>query len=270
MARGGTLMRIALLQMAAVPGQVSDNLASIESAAVEAARAGTELLIAPELATVGYGAGDAIRSLAEPRDGAQITRLSAIAAVHGLAIIAGFPERDGGNVYNSAAFTGLQAAPVIYRKSHLYGAYERSLFRPSDPMTTIISWRGIRIGMLICYDVEFPENVRRLALGGADLVAVPTALPTSPNAAFISERMIPVRAFENEIFVAYANHTGQDERFTYAGLSHVVSPDGHTQAIASADQAGLLLAEIRPQKYAASRARNSYLSDLLPRTDGET
>jgi predicted amidohydrolase len=262
MARGGTLMRIALLQMAAVPGQVSDNLASIESAAVEAARAGAELLIAPELATVGYGAGDAIRSLAEPRDGAQITALSSIAAAHGLAIIAGFPERDGDHVYNSAAFTDPHTEPVIYRKSHLYDAYERSLFTPGDPTATIAMWRGIRIGLLICYDVEFPENVRRLALGGADLVAVPTALPTSPNAAFISERMIPVRAFENQIFVAYANHTGQDERFTYVGLSHVASPDGRTQAIASAAQTGIILAEIRPQDYAVSRARNSYLSDL--------
>ena len=261
-------MRIALLQMAAVPGQVADNLASIEQGAAEAARAGAELLIAPELATVGYGAGDMILGLAEPGDGAQIAGLSSIAASNGLAIVAGFPERDGDRIYNSAVFTAPQAEPVIYRKSHLYGAYERSLFTPGDPIATIIPWRGIRIGLLICYDVEFPENVRRLALGGADLAAVPTALPTGPYAAFISERMIPVRAFENELFVAYANHTGQDDRFIYAGLSHVASPDGRTLAAASADQTGIILAEIRPQDYVASLAPNSYLSDLLPRPDG--
>ena len=215
-------MRIALLQMVAMPGRCLRPISPcIARGAAEAARSGAELLIAPELATVGYGAGDVIRGLAEPRDGAQIAGLSAIAAAHGLAIIAGFPERDGDHVYNSAVFTDGDAEPVIYRKSHLYGAYERSLFTPSDPTATIVAWRGIRIGLLICYDVEFPENVRRLALGGADLVAVPTALPNSPNAAFISERMIPVRAFENQIFVAYANHTGHDDRFTYAGLSHV-------------------------------------------------
>jgi 5-aminopentanamidase len=262
-------MRIALLQMAAVPGQVAENLASIARGAAEAARSGAELLIAPELATVGYGAGDAIRSLAEPRDGAQIAGLSAIAAAHGLAIIAGFPERDGDRVYNSAVFTQPQAGPVIYRKSHLYGAYERWLFTPGDPTAIIVPWRGIGIGLLICYDVEFPENVRRLALGGADLVAVPTALPASSDAPFIAERMIPVRAFENQIFVAYANHIGRDDRFIYAGRSHVANPDGQTQAMASADRAGIILAEIRPGDYAASRARNSYLSDLLPpRADG--
>ena len=255
-------MRIALLQMAAVPGRISENLASIARAAAEAAHGGADLLIAPELATVGYGAGAAFRYLAEPRNGAQIASLSAIADSHGLAIIAGFPERDGEHVYNSAAFVGGGAEPVVYRKSHLYGDYERDLFTRGDPTSTIVQWRGLRIGLLICYDVEFPENVRRAVLDGADLVAVPTALPAGPQAGFISERVIQVRAFENQIFVAYANHTGRDDLFTYAGLSHVVGPDGRTLARASADETGLLFAEIRPEDYAASRAANPYLSDL--------
>jgi predicted amidohydrolase len=255
-------MRIALLQMAAVPGRVSENLASIASAAAEAARGGADLLIAPELATVGYGAGDAIRDLAEPHNGAQIASLSAIADTHGIAIIAGFPERDGGHVYNSGAFLGEGAEPVVYRKARLYGDYERDLFTPGDTTSTIVQWCGLRVGILICYDVEFPENVRRVALDGADLVAVPTALPAGPQAGFISERVIQVRAFENQIFVAYANHTSGDDLFTYAGLSHIAGPDGRTLARASANEAGLLFAEIRPEDYTASRAANAYLRDL--------
>jgi predicted amidohydrolase len=77
--------------------------------------------------------------------------------------------------------------------------------------------------------------------------------------------MIPVRAFENRIFIAYANHTGRDERFAYAGLSHIAAPDGGTLAKASATQTGLIFADIRPQDYEASRASNPYLSDLRPR-----
>ncbi|WP_088344168.1 MULTISPECIES: carbon-nitrogen hydrolase family protein [Rhodomicrobium] len=255
-------MRIALLQMSAVPGDVAANLARIAEAAANAARRGAELLIAPELATIGYGAGDGLRDLAEPRDGAQVAGLAAIAAASGLAIIAGFPEQDGAAVYNSALFTDGHAAPVVYRKSHLYGDYERSYFAPGDPVATLAEWRGLKLGMLICYDVEFPENVRRLAVAGADFVAVPTALPVSPEAAFIAKRMIPVRAFENQIFVAYANHTGRDDHFAYAGISHVVAPDGGTLAMASVTEARVIIADIRPGDYLRSRDANAYLRDL--------
>lgn len=258
-------MRIALLQMVAVPGDVAANLASISRAAANAASQGADLLIAPELATVGYGAGTALAELAEPRDGPQLARLAAIAAENRLAIIAGFPERDGGQVYNSAVFTDGAAEPVIYRKSHLYGDYERSIFAPGDPTATTASWRGLKIGLLICYDVEFPENVRRLALQGADLVAVPTALPATGESAFITGPMIAVRAFENQIFVAYANHAGRDGYFAYAGLSHIAAPDGRSLARAPADEATIIAAEIRPADYVASRAVNSYLVDLRPR-----
>jgi predicted amidohydrolase len=255
-------MRVALLQMAAVAGDVPANLAAIAKGAADAAAQGADLLIAPELATVGYGADEAFRELAEPASGAQIAGLSAIARAHGIAIIAGFPEQGGAHIYNSAVFTDGVAAPVIYRKSHLYGDYERAYFTPGDPAATIALWRGLKIGLLICYDVEFPENVRRLALAGADLVAVPTALPTGPYAGFTAERMIQVRAFENQVFVAYTNLTGRDELFTYAGLSHLAAPDGTSLARASADAAGIILADIRPPDYASSRARNPYLADL--------
>jgi 5-aminopentanamidase len=258
------MMRVALLQMSAAPGDVAANMASIARAAAEAANAGADLLIAPELATTGYGTGDAIRDLAEARAGAQLTALSAVAAGSGLAIIAGFAERDGAQIYNSAAFLDGRAEPAVYRKSHLYGDYERGLFTPGDPCAAIVPWRGLKLGMLICYDVEFPENVRRLARAGADLAAVPTALPESPQAAFIALQMIPVRAFENQIFVAYANHCGGDARFAYAGLSHIAAPDGNTLAKASVAEAGIILADIRPQDYAASRAANPYLRDLRP------
>jgi predicted amidohydrolase len=255
-------MRVAVFQMQALPGKVELNLALIEDAAIQAAAGGAELVIAPELATVGYGSGDAIAASAEPRTGRQVTALAAIAAAQRVAIIAGFPEGEGGKVYNSAVFTDGRTEPVIYRKSQLYGEYERAIFAPSEPAATTARVGALIVGMLICYDVEFPENVRRLALAGADLVAVPTALPAVPEATFISERMIPVRAFENQIFVAYANHTGQDDLFAYAGLSHVAAPDGATLAKASRSEIGIMFADVAPEKYATSREINSYIRDL--------
>lgn len=255
-------MRIAALQMQAVTGHVAANLARIEQAAVEAAEKGALLLVAPELAVTGYGAGEMIVDLAEPADGESVRRLGEIARRTGLAIVTGFAERAGDTVYNSALFIEAGKPAVVYRKSHLYGDYERSLFRPEEPSAAIIEFNGLKLGMLICYDVEFPENVRRLAKAGVQAVLVPTALPASDHAALIAQKMIPVRAFENQIFLAYVNHCGADERFAYAGLSGIAAPDGELIAKAGTQKEALLLAKIEPNDYLASAAANSYLADL--------
>ena len=78
----------------------------------------------------------------------------------------------------------------------------------------------------------------------------------------IAGRVIAVRAFENQIFVGYANHVGRDDRFAYAGLSHVAAPDGSTLAKATSTKACIIIAELRPEDYARSRAANTYLRDL--------
>lgn len=255
-------MRIAVLQMHARPGDPAANIERIGQAAREAAAGGADLLIAPELAITGYGAGEAIRALAEPADGPALMRLARISGETGVAIVAGFAEAAEGTVWNSAAFIRGTEPAVVYRKSHLYADYERNLFRPGTPSAVTIQHAGQTLGLLICYDVEFPENVRRLAQAGCTLIAVPTALPQSDHATFIARSMVPVRAFENQVFVAYVNHCGADERFTYAGLSTVAAPDGNV--LASTKDAGeaLLITDIVPADYAASAEQNTYLRDL--------
>lgn len=255
-------MRIALFQMQAASGDVTANLGSIAEAAQKAADNGASLLVAPELALTGYGAGDVIHTLAEPAVGPQITQLEAIAAAHGIAIVAGFAERDGETIYNSAAHVDGKGDRAIYRKSHLFGDYERALFKPAPPMTCLFQHGGLRIGLLICYDVEFPENVRRLALAGVDLVVVPTALPAGSSGTFIAEKMIQVRAFENQLFVAYVNHAGKDENFTFAGLSRLVAPDGSLIIEMSDAEEQLRFADIDPTAREAAMAEYSYLRDL--------
>lgn len=256
-------MRIAALQMHAIAGDGAANVERIAAAAADAASGGAKLLIVPELAVTGYGAGeDAFTRLASPATGEVASRLSAIARDNALAIVAGFAEREGATVYNSALFTDGLGTNAVYRKSHLYGDYERSAFRPGVPASVMVEIGGVRLGMLICYDVEFPENVRRLALAGADLIVVPTALPKGASGTFIAGHMIQVRAFENQVFVAYINHCGADDRFTYAGLSRIAAPDGRLLAEAPAEGETLLFAEIRPDDYARSRAENTYLVDL--------
>lgn len=256
-------MRIAALQMHAIAGDAEANIERIAAAAADAAAGGARLLVVPELAVPGYGAGEmAFGRLASPATGDVATRLGAIARDNALAIVAGFAEQDGTHVYNSALFTDGIGTNAVYRKSHLYGDYERAAFRTAAPASVMVELGGIRLGMLICYDVEFPENVRRLALAGADLVLVPTALPKGSSGTFIANHMIQVRAFENQVFVAYINHCGADDHFTYAGLSRIAAPDGKLLAEAPAEGETLLFAEIRPEDYAKSRAENTYLIDL--------
>jgi predicted amidohydrolase len=257
-------MRIAALQMHAIAGDGEANIERIAAAAADAAAGGATLLIVPELAVSGYGAGETgFAKLASPASGPIAERLGAIARHNAIAIVAGFVEQEGTQSYNSALFTDGIGTNAVYRKSHLYGDYERNAFRPGIPNSVMVELGGIRLGMLICYDVEFPENVRRLALAGADLVVVPTALPKGSSGTFIANHMIQVRAFENQVFVAYVNHCGADDHFTYAGLSRIAAPDGKLLAEAPAEGETLLFAEIRPEDYAKSRAENTYLVDLV-------
>ncbi|WP_211103772.1 carbon-nitrogen hydrolase family protein [Skermanella pratensis] len=254
-------LRLALLQMEALAGDIAANLDRIAAAAEMAAAAGAACLLAPELALTGYGAGAAIRDLAEPADGAQVAGLSAIAARTGVAVVCGFAEAAGGAVYNSAAAVLADGSRHVYRKLHLYGDYEKRLFRPGEAAPAVFPLGGLKAGLLICYDVEFPEMVRHLAASDADLILVPTALPASEHAGFIARSIIPVRAFENQVFVAYANHAGRDAAFAYAGLSGIAAPDGSDLARAPASGPHLLVADIDPAAFGDARAANPYLID---------
>ncbi len=255
-------MKLAGLQMKSVGGDIAANLARIEGGAAEAAAKGATLLVTPELGITGYGAGALIAELAQPADGPIVQQLQRISRTTGIAIIAGFAERDGAAVYNSAACVDGDAEPTVYRKSHLYGDYERTLFTPAAPSTQLFEHEAVTCGMLICYDVEFPENVRRLALAGAEAVLVPTALPAGWSGTFITEHMIQTRAFENQVFVAYVNHCGADAMFSFAGLSCIASPDGQILTKTNSVDESLIFAHVDPQAFAISRAENTYLRDL--------
>ncbi|WP_169544435.1 nitrilase-related carbon-nitrogen hydrolase [Sneathiella aquimaris] len=256
------MMRLAVYQMQAGLANIDRNLEKIEDAARTAAGNNADLLVTPELSLSGYGAGDQMKSLAMNASGAPLKALQRISSAHDIALIAGFPELSGNNVYNSTAFVDGQKEPIIYRKSHLYGDYEKSLFTAEEPKTVKAVLNGIVIGMLICYDVEFPENVRRLALAGVELVLVPTALPAGDYSSFIARKLVPTRAFENQVTLAYANHSGNDGAFEYQGQSVIVGADGTLLAEGVQHDEALLYAEVDPAQYESSKQQNSYLADL--------
>ncbi|MFD7132587.1 carbon-nitrogen hydrolase family protein [Streptomyces sp. NPDC059894] len=255
-------MRTALLQSSGRPGSVAGNLEVLDEAAGRAAAAGAGLLVAPEMFLTGYAIGDDIARLAEPADGDSAAAVADIASRHGLALAYGYPERDGEAVHNAAQLISADGHRLAgYRKTHLFGCFERDRFTPGGQPVVQAELNGLTVGLVICYDVEFPENVRAHALAGTDLLVVPTAQMHPFQ--FVAESVIPVRAFENQMYVAYVNRVGPEGEFEFVGLSTLAGPDGVARARAGRGEE-LVLADADPAFLAASREANPYLRDRRP------
>jgi predicted amidohydrolase len=250
------------------PDPVADrraNLEALDAAAARAAADGAQLLVTPEMYLTGYNLGaDVIAGVAEGRFGESAQAVSRIARKHGIAIVYGYPDLDGDSVvYNAVQLVGADGLPQAnYRKTHLFGEVDRAAFAPGEELVVQADVAGVRVGLLICYDVEFPEAVRAHADAGTQLLLVPTALMRPFE--YVPRQIVPARAIESQLFVAYVNRVGVERDFVYAGESRVVAPDGRELAVAS-DREELLIADVDPADLAASRGVNTYLQDR--RTD---
>ena len=253
------VLRIAGLQTAGTPGDVDANLAELSAAAAEARAGGAELLITPEMFVTGYAVGDRLPELAA-RD--VLGPAAAVAAREGIAILLGAPDPQPEGIYNAAFLLDASGRVVHrHRKSHLFGELDRGMFVAGDIPFGLVELGGVRIAVMICYEVEFPEVVRAAALAGAHLVAVPTA--QMEPFAFIAEQVVRTRAWENQVYVAYVDHDGAEGALTYVGRSSVVAPDA-TVLDAVEHGTRLLFADVDPEVVVAAQAANPYLTDRLP------
>ncbi|SDI49484.1 carbon-nitrogen hydrolase family protein [Pseudomonas panipatensis] len=257
-------MRLALYQCPPGPDDRAGNLRRLREAAQRAASQGADLLVCPEMFVSGYNIGAArVAALAEAAGGSTAAAIATIARDNDLGILYGYPESNpDGAPFNSVQLIDRHGERrANYRKTHLYGDLDRSQFSPSDEAAAVFELDGWKIGLLICFDVEFPEAVRSLALAGADLILVPTANMRPYE--FVAEVLVPCRAYENQVFLAYANFQGVEGELDYCGLSSVVAPDG--QVLARASQAEeLLIADLDPERLAMARAGFSYLKLRRP------
>ena len=138
------------------------------------AASGADLVVTAEMSTTGYHIGARTHELAEPADGPTAARMSALAGETGVALAYGYPEADGGDVYNSVQLIDASGQRrANYRKTHLFGDLDKAWFTPGDEPVVQADVAGVRVGLLICYDVEFPELVRAHALAGTELLVVP-------------------------------------------------------------------------------------------------
>ncbi|KPQ06103.1 MAG: N-carbamoylputrescine amidase [Rhodobacteraceae bacterium HLUCCA12] len=253
----------ALYQGKARPGDPGHNLSVIEWAAAASAAAGARLLVVPELFVSGYRLDDEVMATAEPIDGACVAKLRKIAARHSVALVAGLPERAGTQLFNTAvAIDARGHVAGAYRKIHLFGPDETRIFAPgTDPC--VVEVEGVRIGLAICYDIEFPEMARALVRGGAEMICVPTA-NMHPYVS-VPTTLVRARALENGVPVIYANHCGTCGPLSFTGGSCIVAFDGTDHLRAGAgDDATLLTCEGR-RLFANSEndpLRSTQLADL--------
>jgi predicted amidohydrolase len=187
-----------------------------------------DLLVLPELANSGYmhATPEDLAPYAEDGGGAGpfLAALQTLAAQTGGVIVAGFAEKSANGLYNSAAAVSSTGVIQVYRKTHLF-ADEKGLFLPGDSGFKIFEHRGVRIGMMVCFDWVFPESARTLALKGAQIIAHPANLVLP----FCQQAML-TRSLENAVFSITANRYGLEElgekKLNFTGSSQLADTKG--------------------------------------------
>ena len=248
-------MRLALYQGVSPAGDASAALAAVESTLSAAAAIGARMALFPEAFLPGYGV-ETLES--QPLDGPWCQALRGMARQTGVGLTIGLAERDGNTAYNSALAIGPDGDTLAcYRKIQLWGPRENALYAPGNDYVTF-PFEGRRIGLLICYDIEFPEHTRALVRQGADLILVPTANPRPYQN--VSHYAVTARAMENAVTVAYANYCGTEGAISYSGASVIAGPEGDALALAGTRPA-LLIADI-PDPGEAMERPTEHLIDL--------
>jgi 5-aminopentanamidase len=239
--------RVAVQQLAPVLGDPEANAQLSVAAIREAADAGADVVVLPELMTSGYvfaDATEAARAAIAP-DHAILRAWAGEAARADLVVVGGFAERGAdGNTYNSAAVLDAGGLRAVYRKLHLWDG-EKRRFTPGDALPPVVATRVGRVAVVICYDLEFPELTRAVALGGAQLLAVPTNWPLGPRpeGEHPPETVIAMAtARMNRIAIACADRLGTERGQAWTGGSSIVGVDGWVAA--QTRELGMAIAEV--------------------------
>ncbi|MZQ98221.1 MAG: carbon-nitrogen hydrolase family protein [Acidaminobacter sp.] len=250
--------KIAVIQLKAVQGDPNANLNRAEHFLRKAADSGARLACLPELFYTGYHLdSETFQKLAEPADGHLVQSLSKLARELGIYIIGGYPESTDlpGRLYNSAIFISDQGEVIgNMRKVYAWGQ-EKLKFREGDAFPVYDTPLG-KIGLMICYDVEFPEPARIMALKGAQLIVVPAVWSIPAERRWHVD--LAGNALFNVLYIAGSNPVGDNA----CGCSKVVSPYGEVIAEASKDEEEIVFAQIDLNDILTARSKLPYFNDF--------
>ncbi|MFA6436252.1 MAG: carbon-nitrogen hydrolase family protein [Candidatus Gracilibacteria bacterium] len=210
------------VQLDAILGKVTENLCRAEHYIQKAAKAGVKLLVLPELFSTGYDLKNQTARFAETEKGPTPQFLLQMAKKYGLHLTGSYIEKSRGKPFNTALLVGPKGFIGKHRKVNLWGNEQR-YFKPGNSFKVFKTELGV-MGILICYDADFPESARALALQGAEILLFPTAGTVSFSMFY--GNFIASRAFENGCFLIQANRMGKEGDFVYAGFSRVINPQG--------------------------------------------
>lgn len=240
------MVSVAAVQMKPEFMDVRRNLDKVARLAEQASRAGAKLAVFPECTLTGYGLTEAeARQIAAPIPGPGTEALIQLCRQLKISIMLGTIEIAGnGELFNSALLFDPESLRAHYRKTHLptlgvdrYVTAGRQLV---EPVETVAG----RAGLLVCYDLRFPEPARVLALEGAQLILLSTAWPQAAN--LYPDFVVSTRAAENRVYLVAANRVGEERGTTYLGRSLIVDPTGRVLAEANQSDETILYAQVDP------------------------
>ena len=260
-------VNVALAQISCKRGNKAENIRKIENTVTKAKQQGSELVIFPELSLTGYTLRDQIYEMAETIPGDSTTILEKLAEKAETYIVFGMPElseKTQATIYNTAVLVGPEGFIGKYRKMYLptHSVFEeRRYFRPGYQVGVFETELG-KIGLIICYDIFFPEVSRLTRLEGAQLIICISASPATRRAFF--ETLTVARAIENTTFLAYVNLVGIEDGLQFWGGSRLVGPNGKVLLKAKYDEEDLVTGVINYADIRPIEAFVPILKDLRP------
>jgi predicted amidohydrolase len=247
-------VKIAAIQTEPDIKENRNNLLKMMDRAREAAVNGADLVVFPECALCGYvySSREEALPLMESIPGDSTEKITALCHQLGVYIIYGLLERDGDKCYNSAALVGPQGLAGKYRKNHLpFLGIDRYVDKGNGPFRVFNTAVG-NIGIIICYDNNFPESARILALEGADIIALITNWPQGREK--VVNYVVNTRAFENRVNLVAVDRVGVERGTKFLGRSKIISAGGDTLAEAGGENEEIIYAEV-----SLTEARNKRL-----------
>jgi predicted amidohydrolase len=260
-------IKIALAQTSSKCGDKRENLKKIEKNVTQAKKQAADLVIFPELSLTGYVVRDQIYELAETIPGPSTQIIENMARKTKTHIIFGMPElseKTQATIYNTAILVGPGGFIGKYRKMYLptHSVFEeKRYFRPGY-QTAVFKTELGKVGLIVCYDIFFPEVSRLARLKGAQLIVCISASPSVRRTFF--EILTVARAIENTVFLAYVNLVGIEDGLQFWGGSRLVGPSGKVLAQAKHDEEDLVICDV---DYADVRPIEAFvptLKDLRP------